>query len=61
MSCESGAVESKTFVADLQNFIMGGKHCPDGRLSSANRDVAEARRTVERQRRLVEALRAQQT
>jgi hypothetical protein len=48
MSCEGGGVESKTFVADLQNFIMSGRPCPDGQLSSAKRDVAEARRTVER-------------
>ena len=37
---------------------MSGKDCADDQLSSAKRNVAEARRIVERQRQLIDALRA---
>jgi outer membrane protein TolC len=37
---------------------MSLKHSDEDQLSSAKRDVAEARRIVERQRQLIEALRA---
>jgi hypothetical protein len=41
-----------------KNLNMSGNDCAVDQLSSAKRGVAEARRNVERQRQLIEALRA---